>query len=432
MKIVKMKYGMEEIDVTISNENLLGIIKPNEFVVNKSEKEVIKEALENPIASARLKELVKCGETICVVIPDSTRKWQRTQIVVPCIIDEIISAGVKDEDIIIISALGAHRFQTKEEHRQLVSQEIADRIKVIDHDCNDKDNLTYLGETTRGTPIYVNKKVLEYDHVVLVGGVIYHLLAGFGGGRKTVLPGISSYETIMKNHSLTLLPNFGEGVHPKVRNGCMEGNSVHEDMIEAASFVRPTFLLNVVVNSNRIVEAVAGNYIQAHEKGCEIVKKIDGVCIEEKADVVIASAGGFPKDINMYQCIKTIVNARDAVKEGGTIILIIKCSEGLGGNEEVQDMILNYDSLEEREKELRRKYSISKYVGYYFAESAAKYNLIFVSDIDPKLVEKANIKVAKTIDEALKYIYEKFGNELKTWLMPHAANTVPILNKGKI
>lgn len=427
MKIVKMKYGTDEIDVRIPKKNLLSIIEPNEFKVYKTEEEIIKDALEKPTASARLKELIKSGESVCIVIPDNTRKWQKTQIVVPLIVEEIASAGVRDENIMIISALGAHRFQTKEEHSQLVSPEIADRIKVIDHDCNDKENLTYLGETTRGTPIYVNKKVLEYDHVVLVGGVIYHFLAGFGGGRKTVLPGISSYETIMKNHSLTLLPKFGEGVHPKVRNGCIEGNLLHEDMVEAASFVRPTFLFNVIVNSDRIVGAVAGNYIKAHEKGCEIVKKIDSVSIEEKADLVIASAGGFPKDINMYQCIKTIVNARDAVKEGGTIILIIECSEGLGGNEEARDMILNYDSLEERERELRRKYSISKYVSYYFVESAVKHNLIFVSDINPKLVEKANIKVVKTIDEALKYTYEKFGNKLKTCLMPHAANTVPVL-----
>ena len=164
----------------------------------------------------------------------------------------------------------------------------------------------------------------------------------------------------------------------------------------------------------------------AHAAGRKIVDDIDGVAIHEQADLVIASAGGYPKDINLYQSIKTVINAREATELGGTIIILTECQEGLGGNAEVQDMILNYDTVLERETALRKDYSISKYVGYYFCETAEKFQLILVSTIDPNLLTKANIKVVKTLEEALK-LTEHQGTDLKIHLMPQAANTLPKL-----
>lgn len=427
MENVEMKYGSGVISVPVDEDNLLGILEGNPIKIEKTEDEIVLEALHNPIASPRLKELVHAGETVCVVISDITRAWQRTDRFLGRIIEELNEGGVKDEDIVILSAAGSHRYQTEEEHEKLIGKDLMKRFKVVDHSCHDKDNLVYLGETSYGTPISINKHALECDHVVLTGGIVYHFLAGWGGGRKAILPGISSYETIMKNHALSLTDKLGEGKNTEAGAGKLNGNPVHEDMLQAVAFVRPTFLFNTITGGHdgRIIGAVAGNYIEAHLEGCRIVESIDGVNIKEKADLVIGTAGGYPKDINFYQTIKTILNTREAVKEGGTIIIASQCSEGLGDNEDVRKILLNFDTLLDREKELRREYSISKDIGYIFCETAQKYDVIFVSELDPKLVEKANITVVKTIEEALEMTYAKKGKNLKTYVMTHAANTFP-------
>lgn len=428
MKKIEMNYGRVKVTASVKEENLMGIIEGNEFKLTKSEDEIILDALHNPIGSPRLKELVHPGETVCLVIPDVTRAWQKTDRFLSKIIEELNTGGVNDKDITIISALGSHRNQTAEEHEKLIGKDLVKRFDVIDHDCFDKENLVYLGETTYGTPVILNKKAVECDHVVLAGGIVYHFLAGCGGGRKTVLPGISSYETIMKNHSLSLSKNLGEGKNEDAKCGKLKGNPIHEDMMQAAAFLKPTFLFNVIAgHDGNIAAAVSGNYVEAFYEGCNIVEQMDGVEINDKADLVIATAGGYPKDINFYQTSKTIINAREAVKEGGTIIILSECSEGLGGNQDVQDILLNFDTLLDREKELRREYSISKDVGYIFCETACKFDVIMVSDLNPELLKKANIKVVKTLDEALEITYNKKGENLKTYVMTAAANTFPVV-----
>lgn len=422
---IALRYGAGEMVLNMESEKILQIIESNPVTFEKTEAELIEDALAHPIGSARLCELVHPGERVCIVIPDITRAWQKTDLYLPRLVDELQQGGVKDEDIVFISALGTHRRQTPEEHKFLLGPELADRFTVIDHDCDDKNKLSYLGKTTYGTPVWINKTALECDHIVLTGGIVYHFLAGWGGGRKYVLPGISSYETVMANHSLSLNPERGKGPHPDVRSGNVDNNILHLDMQEAASFVRPTFLFNVVMAENRIAGAVAGNYIIAHDKGREMVDAIDGVSITEKADLVIASAGGSPKDVNLYQSIKTLINAREAAKPGGTIIILTECPEGLGGNAEVQDMILNYNTVLEREDALRDDYSISKYVGYYFCETADKYDLILVSSLDSDLLKKANIRIVKTLAAAMELVADKNNAAVKVHIMPHAANTLP-------
>ena len=427
LKEFTLKYGAGEFELKLEEKNILQVIESNLVAFQQTETEIIQTALKRPIGSARLCELVHPGEKVCVIIPDVTRAWQKAEVYLPLLLEELQRNGLKDEDILFICALGTHRRQTPEEHRQLLGPELADRFQVLDHDSCDKDNLVYLGKTTFGTPVWVNKKAMECDHIVLTGGVVYHFLAGWAGGKKYILPGISAYETVMANHALSLHPVRGEGAHPDVRSGNVDNNLVHLDMIEAASFVRPTFLFNVIIAEGRIASAVAGHYLAAHEKGREMVDAIDGVTIQEKADLVIASAGGSPKDVNLYQSIKTLINAREATKPGGTMILLTESPEGLGGNAEVQEMILNYDTVLEREDALQRDYSISKYVGYYFCESAAKFELILVSSLEPTLLKRANIKIVKTLEEALDGVYATRGKELKTHIMPHGANTLPKL-----
>lgn len=424
-----MKFGQEEFPVNLPNELIAQELEPNKIEIEEmTVAQRIHKALENPIDSKPLKEIVKPGETVCIVISDVTRRWQSPETYIPILVEELESAGVSDKDILIISATGTHRRQTKEEHVGLVTQEVYDRIEVVDHVCTDEENLKYVGTTTRGTPVWLDKRALECDHVILTGGVVYHFMAGFGGGRKSILPGISGRETIMKNHNLALNPGLGNGTNPLARSANLsDSNPVHADMMEACAMVNPSFLINVVVNdAQEIIGAFAGNWITAHKAACDMVNKMYGVPVSEKTPMVIASAGGYPKDLNFYQTVKTLCNALEIIEDNGTIILVTKSNEGFG-NEDTRRQIADYPTMLEREKALRSDFSIGGYIGYLFAQTAENYNLIAVTGIAQSEFGTSKIHAVSTLDEALALSRElNGGKDLRTTLMPHGANTLPI------
>lgn len=423
-----MKCGEQEFEVHLPQELIAAELEPNQVdLPQRTPAEHIRWALDHPIDSAPLKELVKAGDKVCVVISDVTRRWQSPETYIPILIAELESAGVRDEDMLIISATGTHRQQTPEEHMGLVTKAVYDRIELVDHVCTDQENLTYVGTTTRGTPVWLDKRALACDKIILTGGVVYHFMAGFGGGRKSVLPGIAGRETIMKNHNLALNPGIGAGSNPNVRSANMnETNPVHADMMEACSMANPTFLVNVVVNDNQeIIAAFAGNWVTAHRAACDLVDRMYGVPVKEKTPLVIASAGGYPKDLNFYQTIKTLSNALEVVEDGGTIILVTKSEEGYG-SADTERQIAGFPTMLEREKDLRENFSIGAFIGYIFAESAEKYHIIAVTDMDQKDFGPSKIHVVKTLDEALELSRQlNGGKDLRATLMPHGANTLP-------
>lgn len=426
MSEFELKQGKSTVKFSINEKDVIGVIDNNPSTSSKTEEQIIKEALEYPISSPKLKEIVHAGEKICIVIPDVTRIWQKPAVYLPLIVDELIQAGIRKEDILFISATGSHRKQSETEYKQLLGDKLYGKFNIIDHDCNDKDNLIYVGKTSYGTPVTVNKKAMECDHIIITGGIVYHFLVGWSGGKKSILPGISSYETIMANHGLSLNENLGDGTRSEVKCGNITNNPIHLDMEEAVAFVAPSFMINVIMDSHgNISAAVAGDYIKAHKQGREYVDASDSVIISEKADLVIATAGGYPKDINFYQSSKLFMNSIEAAKDGGTIIALTECSEGLGGNDEVSSILADYDTLLKREVALRKDYSISKHVAYLACEIAQNFNLILVSNLDPRFIKNTGIKLVKTIEEAINLAYAEKGDNLKTYIMPHGANTLP-------
>ena len=427
-----MKFGQQSFEVKLPPQQIAAELEPNRVELpQRTPAEHIRWALDHPIDSKPLKELVKPGETVCIIISDVTRRWQSPETYIPVLIAELEAAGVRDEDMLIISATGTHREQTREEHIGLVTQAVYDRIRLVDHRCTDEENLKYVGTTSRGTPVYLDKRALECDHIILTGGVVYHFMAGFGGGRKSILPGIAGRETIMKNHNLALNPGLGAGSNPEVRSANLsEKNPVHADMEEACAMANPTFLVNVVVNDDQqIIAAFAGNWKTAHRAACELVDRMYGVAVTEKTPLVIASAGGYPKDLNFYQTIKTLCNALGVVEDKGTIILVTKSEEGYG-NADTEKQIAGYATLLDREKALRENFSIGAFIGYLFAESAEKYHLIAVTDMAQEQFGTANIHVVKTLDEALTLSRQlNGGRDLRATLLPHGANTLPKMQK---
>ena len=424
----QFKYGHTTMDTEIPLENWMGTIQSCQLEgENISEEEVIKNSLRNPVDSKLLKNIVEPGEKICIVISDITRSWQRMNVFLPFIIDELEVAGIKDENITFLCATGSHRKQTMEEHREIIGDALYNRFKVMDHDCHDMDNHVFMGETSYGTPVWLNKIAASSDHIIITGAVVYHDLAGWGGGKKSILPGICGYESIMKNHALSLNPGIGQGINPMVKCGNIMENPLHEDMVEAAQLVNPSYMFNVIMNERgTIAGAVSGHYLKAHELGRDMVEKMDSVGIKEKADMVIVSAGGYPKDIDLYQASKAISNAKEAIKDNGIMILISQCSEGIGSLE-MTEMIEAFDDHTEREIFLRNNFSVTRYIGYLMAEVATKFDVILVSDMDAHRLDNINIKIFKTLDEASNYVYSKHSSQLTTYIMPQGANTLPKL-----
>ena len=288
------KYGTGTVDFDYPEEDVLRVIEPAELEKStQTEEQIIREAIENPIGSPKLEEIVKPGQSVCIVVPDVTRLWARPSVIVHILVEKLEKIGVKDEDILFISGVGTHRLQEEEDFENLIGKDFCARFRHQNHYC-DSDDFVTVGTTSRGNVIEINKFAMECDHRILVGGIVFHFLAGFGGGRKMVLPGISSRNTINTDHKYYFKPGpAGSGAVDTVACGITDGNPVHEDMLEAAKLANISFIVNSVVDrTNTIAKCFAGDLELAHKEGYEFVKKLDGVKLEEKADLVIASACG--------------------------------------------------------------------------------------------------------------------------------------------
>ena len=425
-----MKYSSIEFEVNIPETQIACELESNVVdLPQRSVKEHIEYALDNPIGAGDISTVVQKGDKVAIIISDVTRKWQAIPTYLPILVDRLNKCGIADEDIIVISACGTHRRQTDEEHKELLGEDLFKRLKIVDHQCEDKENLVYMGETSRKTPVWLNRYAIEADKIILTGGVVYHFLAGYGGGRKSLVPGIAGKETINTNHCNALNPGFGNGTNENACSGNLsKSNPFHDDLEEAAAMAKPAYLLNVVANSDQeIIAAFAGDWIKAHKAATELVDSIDGVYVDERAVLVIASAGGFPKDINLYQTSKTLSNSKIMIADGGTMIILSECSEGFG-NQDCEDQIVKFTNMEDREKALRADFSIGGFVGYDFADTAERYNMILVTEIPAEKFKNTKIHVVKTLDEALRVAKELNGNsidDMKVALLPHGANTLP-------
>ncbi|MEN6411482.1 MAG: nickel-dependent lactate racemase [Veillonellales bacterium] len=430
MKKFELKLGKRAVKFSLPEEKIIDVVEGKEYPPIVDVEAAIKEALRNPIGTKPLKDIVKAGDKVAVVASDVTRAWVRFDIFLPYILNELNEAGVPDSDILLVVALGAHRINTPEEHVTVYGREVVDRVRIIQSYAPIKEDFTYIGTTSRGVAVSVNKEIVKADKVILTGGIVYHLMAGFGGGRKSILPGVSGYATIQGNHSFCLSEEIGKGTNPNSVSGKLDGNAMNEDMIEIAKMVHPDFLFNVTQTAEgKFARFVAGDWLQAWLEGCRTIEKIFGVPIREKADLVIASAGGYPKDINLYQADKTMDNAAMACKDDGVIILIME----LPDINEPPDFSgwFNYESLYDREMALRKEFTVPGWAALKVGELAQKVpNIMVTLPGNKDFVEKAGMFPVTTMEEALDLAEKKLGRKDYTiMVMPYAANTVPILAK---
>jgi len=427
LKDYRFGYGDGEITVKLPEERVINIVEGTPVAAVTNVEAAVKEALNHPIGTPPLRDIVVQGDKVVIIASDITRKWVRHDLFLPPLLNELNSAGIPDANITLMVALGAHRHHTAEEHILNFGQQVVDRIRVLQSYAPEVDNFVCVGKTSKGAEVCFNKHVVNADKVILTGGIVHHMMAGFGGGRKSIVPGIAGYRTIQDNHRFCLHKEVGQGVSPDCIAGKLENNPMHEDLLEMAELLSPAFLLNAVFTpSGQFASFVAGHWYEAWMEGCRIAQEIFGVAIKGKTDMVIASAGGFPKDINLYQGAKSIGNAFMAVKPKGVVILLLECRDIM----EPPDFShwFSYESLHDRELALREAFTVPGFIALKLGTMAKEIPHILVSlPQNKEFIEKAGMIAATSMEEAISIAEKILGREDYTiTIMAHAANTVPM------
>lgn len=429
-KIVELGFGRQTISFALPKEKIMQEIegRPVEPVTDVAQ--AVQDALRSPIGTPPLKEVVKAGDQVAIIVSDVTRAWIKSDQFLPTLLNELNEAGIPDSDIFIVIGLGGHRKHTEEEDSLVCGKEVSGRVKIYQHDAFNAESLTYIGTTGRGVKAYINRRVAQADKVIITGGIVYHLMAGFGAGRKGIMPGVSGYTSIQGNHLLCLNKEVGKGLNPNCSSGRLAGNEMHEDMTAIAALAEPDFLLNAVFTpEGKFAKFVAGHWYQAWEEGTKAVEAIYGIAISEQADLVVASAGGFPKDINLYQGAKTIDNAYMAAKPGGVVICCLECPD-IFEPPEFSDWF-KQPTLLDWEMALRSNFTIPGFVAFKCAIIAREVSLIIVTKPENvEFIRNIGMIPATSAEEAMAIAKEKLGREDYTiTVMGHAANTVPVLRK---
>lgn len=413
--IVKISfgYGTTVQTVEVPDENMMGIMTANPVIPPLNEEEEIRHALMNPVGTKKLSEIVKPGEKIAIVTSDITRPMP-TYRVLPLLLLELYKAGAKEEDITVVFALGSHRRQTEEEKRRLVGDSIYEKINCIDGDVKD---CVHLGVTKRGTPVDIVRTVALADKRICLGNIEYHYFAGYSGGAKAIMPGVSTRAAIQSNHSMM--------VEQSACAGNLKDNPLRSDIEEAAAICGVDFILNVVLDEHkRVVKAVAGDVTAAHQRGCEFLDTLYQKNIESKADIVLVSQGGAPKDLNLYQTQKALDNAKHAVKDGGIIILIGACNEGVG-EAVFEEWMLTAKEPAELITRVKEHFELGGHKAAAIAMVLEQAEIYLVSELAPELVKELFMVPFETAGMAFQAALRKTGSNAKVLAMPSGGSTLP-------
>ena len=411
---LELRYGKSRLQVCVPGDRLT----PRDAVPIGDEAGAVAAAINNPIGTAPLREIVWPGERVAIVVNDITR-LTRTDLMLPPVIAALNDAGIPDGDIFIVFALGIHRRQTEEERRLILGDEIHRRIRCFDHIANDDANLVELGTTSFGNRVEINREVWEADRIILTGEIIYHLIAGYSGGRKSLAPGVAGFRTTTFNHRMIFDPNC--------RSGKLDGNPAHEDLLEACAMADPDFIVNVVLSpEGALIRVVAGHYDLAHREGCRTVDAMMRVEVDEPYDVIVASAGGFPLDIDLRQAHKGLENACQALRKGGSILFYAECPSG-AGIRSFEDYVERYRDDSEMREALEREFVVGGHKAYWVARLGRLYDVHLVSGLNAEFVRRCHFTpVARAEHEAaLRGLLERAGVGARVAAIPYAGFTLP-------
>ena len=410
---VELGFGKGKVELDVNDENLAGVLEPNTLEIHSTGKEEVRRALGNPIGSKPLKDIVRPGEKVVIVTSDITRPMP-SGLVVPEVLEELFQAGIGKDDITIVFALGCHRKHTEEEKKVLVGEEVYAKIRCVDSDMQD---CIHLGTTSNGTPVDIFAAVAQADRRICLGNIEFHYFAGYSGGAKAIMPGVSNRAAIQANHS--------KMVRDEAKAGEMEGNPVRTDIEEVMDFVPIDFILNVVLDEKKnVIKAVAGHPLEAHRAGCDFLDRLYKVRIRERADIVVVSAGGYPKDINLYQAQKALDNSKHAVRDGGIILLVASCKEGFG-EEVFEQWIRRSKAPEELTEEIQRNFELGGHKAAAIAMVLKKCRIYIISELEEELVRKTYMEPYRDLQKALEDAMAVLGEDSRVLVMPYGGSTLP-------
>jgi len=425
MEKINLKYGKGEAEICLNGAKSIQKLSENPMrEITDIEKEFRYCIADGVIASKPLKELIEPYDRVTVVISDITRFWMRQDIVCELLVKYLHEdMGIPFSNIVVLIAVGSHRGHSEQERKTLASEYVFNNVaEVVDHDC-DATDLVNIGTTSLGTEVYVNPLAIGRK-VIMIGSTVHHLMSGYGGGRKSVVPGIASRDTIRMNHERALDPIEAKS-DDRVGSGKFTANPINIDMREAGELLNPTFGINICVNSASKYSGIfCGDFDKAWKESCMYIQKAYGLPIDYEADVVFVSCGGFPKDLNFYQSTKSLFNGIRALKEGGTIVLLAECKEGSGAKD-FFDWIepLKAGCLDES---LRKDFTIGGYIFYAACEAIKKGNVLLLSELPSEEVASMGIKAYSNIDELMNFVDVK---DKEVYVMPYGGTVVPQLKE---
>jgi nickel-dependent lactate racemase len=422
---MELKYGEKSLTLALPPENLLGLIKAEPATVSSSPEELVNSALD------RCQEQISAinpTENVVIITSDITR-YSGSEIYLPLLVARLNAAGVVDSAITIVVALGIHRKQTETEHRRIVGS-LYGRIRIVDHECDDPGKLVTVGVTTCGIEVSINRTVAEADHLILTGTIGFHYFAGFGGGRKSILPGVAARAACMASHFNVLNPGEGSGKNSFATTGNLADNPVHNAMLEACAMMSPDFILNTVLSPQKaIISVFAGHWQDAHEAGCCYYAENFAYPLQKFADLVVVSCGGFPKDINLIQAHKSMEYGSQALKDGGVMILLAECRDGYGNATFFN--WFRFQDLPSFESRLRSGYEINGQTAYSLLQKALRFRIILVSALPPEEVRTMQMIPAATLDKALQIAKGMLPEDFTAYVIPDGGTVLPVLKKIK-
>ncbi|MDR3541490.1 MAG: nickel-dependent lactate racemase [Desulfosporosinus sp.] len=418
---VNLAYGKNGLKVNLPENSK--IIEPTHQEPPEDDHEVVLNALRSPIGTKPLRELVKSSDKVVIVISDITRPTPNHKLI-PWILEELPHVPIKN--VTIINGTATHRDQTREEFVEMLGEAVVDTVRIINHHCHEKSELTHLGTSCFGCEVYLNKEYVEADFRIVTGFIEPHFFAGFSGGPKGIMPGIAGIETILTFHNAKMIG------HPMATWGVLENNPLQEMTREVNTFCKPDFLLNVALNGKKeITNVFAGELIAAHAMGCAYVKDHAMVKCNQRFDVVVTTNSGYPLDQNLYQAVKGMNAAQMIVKQGGTIICAAECIEGMpehGNFVKILDMrdtpsellaMINEPSFQVFDQwEAQRLAMIQEWA-----------EVFIYSTLPDDSVRIAKLTPIKSIEQTLRELSDKYGDNMSIAVLPLGPLTIPFIEE---
>lgn len=410
-----LQYGQREISFVLPDGLHYLTLKPPHSVVTQSTAAMIAASLAHPVDLPRLREIARGKKSATILIPGKAR-IAGARHYVPALMNELSEGGIEDHNIEVILADGTHEQHLKEDIAALLGEEIIKRVRITGHDPGNEKDLGFLGTTSFGTPVLINRRVLESDVKIATGRIVPHYFAGFSGGRKALIPGVAGISTIMANHKLTLDP--GQGIHPAVACCSLDRNPVHLDMLEGARMVRANFSLNTVMNAREeMIGVYSGDLEAAHNLGCHHSRESLRIVIEQKVDAAVTSAGGLPYDGNFMQSLKAVLNIQEILRPGAAILWIAECKSG------IHPGFLKWAEIksgEQLEQKARSEYNLTAHNTLLLRRLLKNCDVALFSNLSAEIVQKMGMHPVASIDEGLRWISERVASDSTCAIVPRA------------